>query len=85
MSFLLQPWHILLATICGLVNQRQQQIIELHQNAQIKALLKTLGRKRLLLDDDRHRLLAVTARAIDRKPLLERTTWSGTNRGWAIS
>lgn len=28
MSFLTQPRHILLASICGLVNQGQQQIIE---------------------------------------------------------
>ena len=54
MSFILQPWHILLASICGLVNQRQQQIIEF-QNAQIEALLKKLGKKRLLLDDDLRR------------------------------
>ncbi|MEO2016288.1 MAG: hypothetical protein ABGZ53_18160 [Fuerstiella sp.] len=41
MSFLLQPWHILLTSLCGMVNQRQQQIIEF-QNAQIEALLKKL-------------------------------------------
>ncbi len=51
MPLLLQPWHILLATLCGLVNRRQQQIIEF-QNAQIEALLKQLGSKRLLLNDD---------------------------------
>ena len=28
MSFLFQPWHILLACLCGMVNQRQQQIID---------------------------------------------------------
>ena len=50
-----QTWHILLASLCGLVNQRQQQIIEF-QNAQIEALLKKLGKKRLLLDDDQRRL-----------------------------
>ena len=33
----------------AMVNQRQQQIIEF-QNAQIEALLKKLGKKRLLLD-----------------------------------
>ena len=60
MSPILQPWHILLACLCGLVNQRQQQIIEF-QNAQIEALLKQLGRRRLLLDDDQRRLLAVKA------------------------
>ncbi len=42
MLFLLQPWHILLAALCGLVNQRQQQIIEF-QNAQIETLLNRLG------------------------------------------
>ena len=67
------PWHILLAALCGMVNQRQQQIIEF-QNAQIEALLKKLGKKRLLLDDDQRRLLAVKAHAIGRKALLELTT-----------
>jgi hypothetical protein len=73
MSFLLQPWHILVAALCGMVNERQQQIIEF-QNAQIEALLKKLGKKRLLLDDDQRRLLAVKAHAIGRKALLELTT-----------
>ena len=63
MSFILQPWHILLATICGLINQRQQQIIEF-QNAQIEGLFNKLGRKRLLLDDKQRRLLAVKAHFI---------------------
>ena len=73
MPFLLQTWHILLASLCGMVNERQQQIIEF-QNAQIEALLKKLGKKRLLLDDDQRRLLAVKAHAIGRKALLELTT-----------
>ena len=38
------------AAECAVVNQRQQHIIEF-QNAQIEALLKQLGRKRLLLKD----------------------------------
>jgi hypothetical protein len=53
-------------------NQRQQQIIQF-QNAQIETLLKKLGKKRLLLDDDQRRLLAVKAHAIGRKALLEIT------------
>ena len=73
MSFLLTPWHILLACLCGLVNHRQQQIIEF-QNAQIEAILAKLGRPRLLLDDDQRRLLAVKAHSIGRKALLELTT-----------
>ncbi|MEO2015761.1 MAG: hypothetical protein ABGZ53_15475, partial [Fuerstiella sp.] len=73
MPFLLQTWHILLAALCGLVNERQQQIIQF-QNAQIEALLKKLGKKRLLLDDDQRRLLAVKAHAIGCKTLPELTT-----------
>lgn len=65
MSVLLQPWRILLTGLCGLVKQHQQKIIEF-QNAQIKALLKQLGRKRLLVNDDQRRLLAVKAHAIGR-------------------
>jgi transposase InsO family protein len=56
-----------------MVNERQQQIIEF-QNAQIEALLKKPGKKRLLLDDEQRRLLAVKAHAIGRKALLELTT-----------
>jgi len=55
------------------VNQRQQQIIEF-QNAQIDALLKQLGKKRLLLNDDQRRILAVKAHAIGLKALRELTT-----------
>ena len=73
MSFLLHPLHIFLAALCGMVNQRQQQIIEF-QHAQIEALLKKQGKKRLLLDDDQRRLLAVKAHAIGRKILRELTT-----------
>ena len=73
MFSVLQPWQILLAVLCGMVNDRQQQIIEF-QNAQIEALLKKLGKKRLLLDDDQRRRLAVKAHAIGRKTLLELTT-----------
>ena len=73
MSFLLRPWHILLVTICGLLNLSQQQVIEF-QNAQIAALLKQPGRKRLLLDDNQRRLLAVEGQAIGRKALFKLTT-----------
>ena len=54
------------------MNQRQQQIIEF-QNAQVEALLKQFGKKRLLLDDDQRRLLAVKAHPIGRNALQERT------------
>ena len=73
MSILLRHGHILLASICGLANQRQQQIIEF-QNAKIEALLGKLGRKRLLLDDKQRRLPAVKGQVIGRRALRELTT-----------
>ena len=73
MSFVLQPWHLLLVSLSALVNQRQQQIIEF-QNAEIEALLKKLGSKRVLLTDDQRRLLAVKGKALGRKALTELTT-----------
>ena len=65
MPFLFQPWHSLLAALCGMVNERQRQIIEF-QNAQIEAVLRQLAKKRLLLNDDQRRLLVVKAHAIGR-------------------
>ena len=73
MSVLLQPWYLMLTILCGIANQRQRQIIEF-LNVQIDALLEQLRKKRLLLDDNQRRLLAVKAHAIGRKALLELTT-----------
>ena len=56
-----------------LANELQQQIIEL-QNDQVKALLKILGKNRVLLTDDQRRVLAVTGHALGRKAVLELTT-----------
>jgi putative transposase len=73
MQFILQPYHILVAALAGWSNERQQQIIEF-QNDQIQALLKLLGRKRLLLTDDQRRVLAMKGHALGRKALLKLTT-----------
>jgi putative transposase len=73
MDFILQPWQLLLAAMSGWVNQRQQQVIAL-QGTQIDALLRKLGKKRLLLTDEQRRLLAVQGHALGRKALLELTT-----------
>ncbi|MGB6044593.1 MAG: integrase core domain-containing protein [Pirellulales bacterium] len=73
MKFILQPWHLVLVALSSWVNQRQQQIIEF-QNAEIEALLKKLGTKRVRLTDDQRRLLAVKGKAIGRKALMDLTT-----------
>ena len=73
MSVIFHPWQLLFAILCGWVNERQQKTIEF-QNAQIETLLQKLDKKRLLLTDDQRRLLAVKAKVLGRKALLELTT-----------
>jgi hypothetical protein len=73
MNFILQPWQMLLAALCGWVNQRQQEMIAF-QNTQIESLLQKLGQKRFLLTDDQRCLLAVKGHALGRKALMELTT-----------
>jgi len=73
MSFILHPWQFFFVVFCGWVNERQTEIIEF-QNAQIDALLKKLGKKRILLTDDQRRILAVKGKSIGRKALRELTT-----------
>ncbi len=50
MSFILQPWHILLMIFGGLVNQEQQQVIEF-QRTHIEVFLEIQGKMRILLPD----------------------------------
>jgi putative transposase len=73
MNFFLRPWQLFFLILSGLVNRRQQEIIEF-QNAQIRTLMKKLGRRRLLLTDDQRRVLAAKGKAIGRKALMELTT-----------
>ena len=73
MSFILQPWQVVFVALSAWVNQRQRQIIEF-QNTQIEALLKKMGKKRVLLTDDQRRLLAIKGKALGRKALMELTT-----------
>ena len=73
MSFILRPWHVVFVALSCWVNQRQQQIIEF-QNTEIEALLKKLGKKRVILTDAQRRLLAVKGNALGRKALMELTT-----------
>ncbi len=72
MGFVLQPWQLLLTILCGMVQRRQQQIIDF-QSSEIEALLIKLGKKRVLLTDDQRRLLAVKGKALGLKTLRELT------------
>jgi hypothetical protein len=47
MSFILEPWQLLLIILAGCINRQQQALLEF-QRLQIEALLKQLGKKRVL-------------------------------------
>ena len=70
MSFISHPWQLLLVIIAGWVNQQQQQIIDF-QRTEIDVLKEKLGKKRILLNDDQRRRLAVKGRVLGRKVLEE--------------
>jgi transposase InsO family protein len=68
MSFVLHPWHLLLVSLAGWVNQQQQQVIE-YLRTENHVLREKLGKKRILLNDDQRRRLAVKAKVLGRKLL----------------
>ena len=70
MSFVLQPWQLLLMTLAGWVNQQEQQIIDF-QRTEIQILKEKLGKNRILLNDDQRRRLAVKGNVLGRKVLAE--------------
>jgi hypothetical protein len=70
MSFVLQSWQMLLVILAGWANQQQQQIIEF-QRTEIDVLKEKLGKKRIILNDDQRRWLAVKAKVLGRKILQE--------------
>ena len=76
----IRPWRLFLLVLSGLVICRQQQIIEF-QDAQIRALMDRMGRKRILLTDDQRRVLAAEDKAIGRSALMLLTTGAGRNFG----
>ncbi len=73
MSFILQPWQFFIVIFVGWVSREQKKIIEFYQT-QVEALMKAQGKKRLLLNDDQRRLLAVKGKSLGRKGLMELTT-----------
>ena len=67
---ILQPWHLIAAALAGWINRQQHAAIE-YQRAEIQTLLELLGKKRLPLNNDQRRRLAVKGKTLGRKGLLE--------------
>ena len=73
MTFVLQPWQLLLLIFPDWVNRYQQQVIDFYIS-QTMALLESHGKKRILLNDKQRRLLAVKGKALVQKSLTGLTT-----------
>jgi hypothetical protein len=70
MSFVLQPWQLLLSILAGWINEEQQKRIE-YLRAENQVLREKLGKMRILLNDDQRRRLAVKGKVLGRKLLGE--------------
>lgn len=66
----LQPWHLLLLILAGWINRKQQEAVE-YLLTENRILRDKLGKKRILLNDDQRRRLAVKGKILGRKMLEE--------------
>jgi hypothetical protein len=64
----LRPWHVLLATLAGWVNQHQKHVIDFLQEEN-RVLREQLGKKRLRLTDHQRRRIAAKGKLLGRKVL----------------
>ena len=58
MDFILQPWQLYLVILAGWMNRQQQEVIA-YLLTENRVLKEKFGKKRILLDDDQRRRLAV--------------------------
>jgi transposase InsO family protein len=65
---LLHPWQLLLLVLAGWVNRRQQDVIE-YLLVENRVLRQKLGKRRILLNEEQRRRLAVKGKILGRKML----------------
>lgn len=70
MNYVLHPWQVLILAIAAWINREQENRIE-YLLTENQVLREKLGRKRILLDDDQRRRLAIKGKALGRKALFE--------------
>jgi putative transposase len=70
MHFILQPWQLFLLILAGWINRQQQEVIE-YLRTENQVLKEKLGGKRILLNDDQRRRLAVKGKILGRRRLEE--------------
>ena len=70
MDFIFQPWQLYLVILAGWINRQQQQVIE-YLRTENRVLKEKFRNKRILLNDDQRRRLAVKGKILGRKRLEE--------------
>jgi len=70
MSFVLQPWQLLIIIVSAWMTKFQQELID-YVLTENQVLKEKLGCKRILLNDDQRRRLAVKRTILGRQRLLE--------------
>ena len=73
MKSVLHPWQLLLLILAGWINHREQEVIE-YLRAENRVFREKLGKKRILLNDDQRRFLAVKGKILGRKMLEQMST-----------
>ena len=70
MHFVLQPLELYLVILASRINRQQQEVIE-YLLTENQVLKEQFGTKRILLNDDQRRRLAVKGKILGRKRLEE--------------
>ena len=70
MSFVLNPWQLYIGILVGWFNRQQQEAID-YLRTENQVLKEKLGGKRILLNDDQRRRLAVKGKILGRQRLHE--------------
>jgi transposase InsO family protein len=70
---ILRPWHLLVIALAGWINREQQCAIE-YLITENQVLKEKIGKKRILLNDDQRRRLAVKDKFLGRTALAEIAT-----------
>ena len=70
MDFVLQPWQFYFIVLSGWVHRQQDEVIA-YLRTENQVLKEKLGKKRILLNDDQRRRLAVKGKVLGRKRLQE--------------
>ena len=73
MSFVLQPWQLLVVIVSAWMTKLQQELID-YVLTENQVLKEKLGGKRILLNDDQRRRLAVKGKVLS--PTISCLSWS---------